>query len=79
VLWVRRRALRLSRCILPCLLCLQVAVLPVEASSLSSNKPRVALGPAVAAGQVLKAQGYSPALVLAPEFYAQPDDTARAK
>lgn len=60
-------------------LCTQVAVVPVEASGLSSSKPPVVLGPAVAAGQVLKAQGYSPAFVLAPEFNAQPDDTAKAK
>lgn len=58
---------------------LQVAVVPVEASDLSSSKPQVALGPVVAAGQVLAAKGYTPAYVLAPEFNAQPDDTARAK
>jgi uncharacterized protein YihD (DUF1040 family) len=58
---------------------LKVAVVPVDASSLSSSKPHVPLGPVVAAGQVLAAKGYAPAYVLAPEFNAQPDDTARAK
>jgi hypothetical protein len=56
-----------------------VALVPVDASSLSSTKPHVPLGPAVAAGQVLRAQGYTPALVAAPDFMAQPDDAAKAK
>lgn len=54
-------------------------MVPVEASDLSSSKPQVALGPVVAAGQVLSAKGYTPAYVLAPEFNAQSDETARAK
>lgn len=57
----------------------QVAVVPVDASSLSSSKPQVPLGPVVAAGQVLAAKGYAPAYVLAPEFNALSDDTAKAK
>lgn len=62
-----------------CLASLQVAVVPVDAAGLSSSKPHVPLGPVVAAGQVLAAKGYAPAYVLAPEFNAQPDDTAKAK
>jgi hypothetical protein len=57
----------------------QVAVVPVDASGLSSSKPQVPLGNVVASGQVLAAKGYAPAYVTAPEFMAQPDDTARAK
>lgn len=58
---------------------LKVAVVPVDASGLSSSKPQVPLGNVVASGQVLAAKGYAPAYVTAHEFMAQPDDTARAK
>lgn len=58
---------------------LKVAVLPVDASGLSSSRPRVVLGPVAAQMELLRAAGYAPAVVPAPEFNALPDATAQAK
>lgn len=58
---------------------LKVAVLPVDEASLSSSTPRVPLGPVLARAELLRARGYTPAIVSAPEFNAQPDATAKAK
>lgn len=58
---------------------LKVAVLPVDETSLSSSSPRVPLGPVLARAELLKARGYTPAIVAAPEFNAQPNATAKAK
>ncbi|KAF8059097.1 hypothetical protein HT031_005269 [Scenedesmus sp. PABB004] len=58
---------------------LKAAVLPVDASHLSSSSPRVPLGPVAARAELLKARGFAPALVPQPEFSALPDATAQAK
>uniref|UniRef100_A0A383WKK8 RAP domain-containing protein n=1 Tax=Tetradesmus obliquus TaxID=3088 RepID=A0A383WKK8_TETOB len=58
---------------------LKVAVLPLDEASLSSSTPRVPLGPVLARAELLRARGYTPAIVSAPEFNAQPDATAKAK
>jgi hypothetical protein len=58
---------------------LKVAVLPVDEASLSSSSPRVPLGPVLARAELLKARGYTAAIVPAPEFNAQPNATAKAK
>lgn len=58
---------------------LKVAVLPVDTSALSSSSPRVPLGPVAARAELLRARGYAPAIVPAPEFTALPDATAKAK
>jgi hypothetical protein len=57
----------------------QVAVLAVDESGLSSSSPRVPLGPVAAQMELLRGRGYAPAVVAAPEFSALPDSTAKAK
>lgn len=56
---------------------LKVAVLPVEASTLSSNK--MPLGSVAARMELLKARGYNPVVISDAEFSTIQDKTAQAK
>lgn len=56
---------------------LKVAILPVETSALSSSK--TPLGPTAAKMELLKARGYTPVVISAPEFNAITDKLAQAK
>lgn len=57
---------------------LKVAILPLDASSVSSSSPPVHLGPAEAAKRLLEARGYKVATVLQSAFEATRDDKAKA-